>query len=136
MKKRLEKHKPKLRYLFVGGLNTLVGLSAYPVLYFALEQFALHYMVILVISQVFCVISAFFTNKFLVFRTKGNYIVEFLKFSSFYMAYFVINVAAMPVLVEMVKVHPAVSQVFISIGIIITSYFWHSRVTFAKKRKK
>ena len=128
------KHKSKINYLFVGGLNTVIGLSAFPVLYFLTKSHHLHYMLVLAISQVICVTIAFFTNKYLVFKTKGNHLSEYIKFATFYSAYFVINIIVMPVLVEFVGMNPAISQVLISIGIIISSYFWHSKVTFALKK--
>lgn len=131
----IARHKKKINYLLVAGFNTVVGLSAFPILFYALASQHLHYMSILLISQVLCVISAFFTNKYLVFRTKGNHFSEFLKFSTFYMAYFLVNLILMPVLVEVAGIHPAVSQVFISIGIIISSFYWHSKVTFTTKKE-
>jgi putative flippase GtrA len=91
-------------------------------------------MVVLAISQILCVTIAFFTNKYFVFRTKGNHLSEYVKFSAFYSAYFAINLMAMPLLVEMAGMSPVKSQVLISIGIIISSYFWHSKITFVTKK--
>lgn len=130
MKKTLGKHQQKIRFLLVGGFNTVVGLSAFPILYFLLEPFHLHYMTILVIGQILCVLSAFITNKYLVFRTRGNHLRELLKFSTFYSAYFLVNLVMMPLLVEVAGLHPALTQVLISIGIIVSSFFWHSKITF------
>ena len=134
MRLLIAKHRRKIDYLVVGGINTVIGLSAFPALYFLTKPYQLHYMVVLAISQVFCVTVAFFTNKYLVFRTQGNHLSEYLKFSAFYSAYFVINLIVMPVLVEIAGMNPVKSQILISIGIIISSYFWHSKITFAPKK--
>ena len=134
MKLLIAKHRRKIDYLVVGGINTVIGLSAFPALYFLTKPYQLHYMVVLAISQVFCVTVAFFTNKHLVFRTQGNHLSEYLKFSAFYSAYFVINLIVMPILVEFAGMNPVKSQILISIGIIISSYFWHSKITFAPKK--
>lgn len=134
MKSFITKHRSKIDYLLVGGLNTIIGLSAFPALYFLTKPYKPHYMVVLAISQVFCVTVAFFTNKHLVFRTQGNHLSEYVKFSAFYSAYFVINLIVMPILVEIVGMDPIKSQILISIGIIISSYFWHSKITFAPKK--
>ena len=134
MKLLIAKHRRKIDYLLVGGVNTVIGLSAFPALYFLTKPYQLHYMVVLAISQVFCVTVAFFTNKHLVFRTQGNHLSEYLKFSAFYSAYFVINLIVMPILVEVAGMSPVKSQILISIGIIISSYFWHSKITFAPKK--
>ena len=134
MKSFIFKHRSKIDYLFVGGLNTVIGLSAFPILYFLTKPYHLHYMVVLAISQVICVTIAFFTNLYFVFKTKGNHLSEYLKFATFYSAYFVINLIVMPVLVEIADMNPAIRQILISIGIIISSYFWHSKITFAPKK--
>ena len=134
MRLLIAKHRRKIDYLVVGGINTVIGLSAFPALYFLTKSYQLHYMVVLAISQVFCVTGAFFTNKYLVFRTQGNHLSEYLKFSAFYSAYFVINLIVMPILVEFAGMNPVKSQILISIGIIISSYFWHSKITFAPKK--
>jgi putative flippase GtrA len=134
MKLHIAKHRRKIDFLIIGGLNTVVGLTTFPALYFATKSYQLHYMIVLAISQVFCVTVAFFTNKYFVFRTKGNHLSEYLKFSAFYSAYFVINLIVMPVLVEIVGMNPVKSQILISIGIIISSYFWHSTITFSPKK--
>ena len=131
MKKFLDKHELKLRFLVAGGFNTLVGLSAYPILYFALKQYHLHYMAVLVLYQALCVPIAFVTNKYFVFKTQGNHFREFLKFSSFYNIYFVANLLLMPLLVEVAGLHPVLTQLIISIGIIVSSFFWHSKISFA-----
>lgn len=134
MKSLIVKHRNKIEYLLVGGINTVIGLSAFPALYFLTRSYKPHYMVVLAISQILCVTIAFFTNKYFVFRTKGNHLSEYMKFSAFYSAYFVINLIVMPVLVEMAGMSPVKSQILISIGIIISSYFWHSKITFVPKK--
>lgn len=136
MKKLYSRYEQQFNFILVGGVNTVVGLAAFPILFYALKAHSLHYMVILIISQVICVVSAFFTNKFFVFKTSGNYTAEFLKFTSFYSAYFVFNLIAMPILVEVFSIHPVITQMIISVGIILTSYFWHSRITFASRKEK
>lgn len=85
----VEHHGQKLRYLFVGGLNTAVGLAAFPVLYYLLSGAALGYLTVLSISQIICICFAYLTNKFLVFKTAGNYVGEYLQFITFHLVYFV-----------------------------------------------
>ena len=69
-------------------------------------------------------------NKFLVFKTQGNYIPELLKFFTFHLSHFIINLAALPILVELFKFEPVLAQIFFAITVIISSYFWQSRITF------
>jgi putative flippase GtrA len=127
-------HETKVRFLLAGALNTVVGLAAYPALFFLLAPLKLHYMVVLGITQVACVAFAYLTNKFLVFRTVGNYIRESGKFVLFHLSYFLVNFVALPLLVEIFGMSPVWGQTLFAVAVIITSYFWHSNITFAPAR--
>jgi putative flippase GtrA len=127
-------HETKVRFLLAGALNTVVGLAAYPALFFLLAPLKLHYMVVLGITQVACVAFAYLTNKFLVFRTVGNYIRESGKFVLFHLSYFLVNLVALPLLVEIFGMSPIWGQTLFAVAVIITSYFWHSHITFAPAR--
>jgi putative flippase GtrA len=128
-----EQHQIKIRFLLAGILNTVFGLGTFPVLYFMLAGFKLHYLAILTISQAICITFAFLTNKFLVFRTKGNYMAEFLKFITFHLSYFAVNLLVLPILVELLHFNPVIAQSLFAILVIASSYFWHSRITFLSK---
>ena len=128
-----ERHQVKIRFLLAGFLNTAFGLGTFPVLYYMLAACKLHYLIILTISQVICISFAFLTNKFLVFRTKGNYIAEILKFIMFHLSYFIVNLFALPVLVELFHLSPVIAQSLFALLVIASSYFWHSRITFLSK---
>lgn len=148
-------HQTKIRFVLTGILNTGFGLGTYPALYYLMASQKLHdlilmaiqklhyliilttipyYLIILTISQIVCVIFAFMTNKFLVFRTKGNSGAEFLKFITFHFSYFLVNLAALPVLVVFLGMNPIIAQTSFAIMVIISSYFWHSRITFSSKQ--
>lgn len=126
-----DRHQTKVRYLFAGGLNTILGLAAYPAIYFLAAPLKLHYLTIFAISQTLCVTFAYVTNKFLVFRTSGNYLREFGKFITFHLSYFLVNLVALPVLVELAGMNPVWAQMLLAVLIIVSSYFWHSRITFS-----
>ncbi|MCP3384590.1 GtrA family protein [Bradyrhizobium sp. CCGUVB4N] len=129
--KYLRQHETKIRFLLAGALNTAFGLAAYPSLFFLLAPLKLHYMVVLGITQVTCVTFSYLTNKFLVFRTSGNYLRESGKFASFHLGYFLLNLVALPFLVEVMGASPVCGQTFFAFAVVVTSYFWHSRITFA-----
>jgi putative flippase GtrA len=126
----LEPHQEKIRFLLAGGLNTVVGLSVYPILFFLLKPLQLHYLLILTLSQIICICFAFLTNKFLVFKTSGNYLKESGKFLTFHLVYYLVNLAVLPMLVELGGMNPVWAQSLFAVLVIITSYFWHSRITF------
>jgi putative flippase GtrA len=125
------RHQTKVRFLLAGAFNTAIGLSVYPALYFLAAPLKLHYLTILVVSQSVCITVAFLTSKFLVFRTSGNYKKETGKFLAFHLFYFMVNLAALPLLVEFAGMHPVWAQTLFAVLVIVTSYFWHSRITFS-----
>src|SRR5882724_11466034 len=127
-------HETKVRFLLAGALNTVFGLAAYPTFFFLLAPRKLHYMVVLGITQVICVAFSYLTNKFLVFRTAGNYLRGSGKFVLFHLSYFLVNLVALPLLVEIVGMSPVWGQTLFAVAVIITSYFWHSNITFAPAR--
>jgi putative flippase GtrA len=125
-----EPHQTKIRFLVVGLLNTAVGLAVYPLLYILTNPLKLHYLTILVVSQVICVSFSFLTSKFLVFRTSGNYLRESLKFLMFHSTLFMVNLVALPVMVEFGGMNPIWAQMLFTAILVVISYFWHSRITF------
>ena len=129
-----DRHQTKVRFLLAGMLNTAIGLAVYPALYYLAAPLKLHYLIILAISQVLCIGFAFLTSKFLVFRTKGNYLKESGKFLTFHLTYFLVNLAALPALVEFAGMNPVWAQTLFAVLVIVTSYFWHSRITFSSTK--
>lgn len=129
----IRKNKIKIRFLFAGGFNTLFGLAAFPALYFILNPLGFHYLKILAISYAICIVEAYLVNKLLVFKTLGNYTREFMRFVVFYLGYFLVNLAVLPIFVEYCSIQPVLGQIIIVFVLFISSYFWHSRFTFSNK---
>lgn len=129
MKELVRKHEEKIRYLVVGAWNTAFGYLAFAFLLFALQQ-VLHYMLVLVFSYVVSISNAYICYKFFVFKTKGNYIKEYLRFYLVYGFSFLINIILLPAFVEIFNVVPVISQGIITILIAITSYYGHKYYSF------
>jgi len=128
-------HNKKLRFLVAGGVNTLVGLSIYPILYLILEPIGIGYIKILLLAQLISITFSFITSKYFVFKTKGNSHKEYIKFFIFYGFYGALNLFCLPFFVEVLKITPIISQALFSIAIIVTSYFWHSFITFKQPKE-
>ena len=125
-----DKKERPFRFLLAGGLNTLVGLAFYPLLLWAVPILHTHYLIALGIAQAFCLCFAFVTYKLGVFRTRGNVLSEFFRFSSFYLINYALNWLALPLLVETGGVPPMIAQTGFTLLVIVGSYFWHSQLTF------
>ena len=131
----IARHEKKLRFLIVGGVNTLVGLLVYPLLYLFLEPLGWGYIQVLLLAQVICITFSFICNKYFVFKTKGNIHKEYAKFFLFYGLYLALNLLCLPLLVEKVGISPIISQTLFSVAIIVSSYFWHNFFTFKQVKE-
>jgi putative flippase GtrA len=120
-----------LRFAAAGAANTAFGLAIYPLLLWSVPALHTHYMIALGIAQAVSLCFAFATYKLGVFRTRGNIAREFGAFSSFYLFNYAANWAALPLLVELAAIPPVLAQLGFTAVLIVGSYFWHSRVSFA-----
>lgn len=122
-------HRP-FRYLVAAGANTAFGLAIYPALLLVFPWLRVHYMTALFIAQALSLAFAYSSYKIGVFQTRGSHVRELTAFLSFYGVNFGANWIALPALVEFAHIPPIIAQLMFSAMIMITSYFWHSKVTF------
>lgn len=111
-------------------VNTAFGVAIYPILLWTFPWLQKRYMVGLGIAQAISIIFAFVNYKHMVFKTSGNSKSEFIRFFAFYLINFGSNWIALPFLVEIMKINPIIAQTIFVIIIMVTSYFWHNRITF------
>lgn len=125
-----KKHEKKWRFIIVGGINTLFGLMIYPALYLTLTPLGINYLYVLILSQAIGISFAFVSHKYFVFKTIGNVKKEYSKFLSFHLIYLGLNLVILPYMVTSWKFNPMVAQTLFAVAVIVTSYFWHNRITF------
>jgi len=117
------------RYLIVGGWNTLFGVGVYALLYKMLHD-RVNYLALTVPANILAITNAYICYKFFVFRSRGNYIREYLRCYAVYGGGIALGFALMYILVSIMGLHPVMAQclcVFISIA---CSYAGHKRFTF------
>lgn len=131
---RWQRHEKLLRFLVVGGINTVFGLSLYPAMLYFSATLHRHYMIALGVAQVVSLCFAFMMYKLAVFRTRSNVAREASTFLSFYAVTYAINWLALPLLVERAQVSPSLAQVGFTVVTVLASYIWHNRVTFGAAR--
>ncbi|MEW5833241.1 MAG: GtrA family protein [Campylobacterota bacterium] len=132
MKQFLINHEQKLRYLMIGGWNTVFGYGVFAALYFWLEG-VIHYLIILSISYVVSITNAYVGYKLFVFRTRGNILREYFRFYIVYGASFIFNVLSLPVFVEMLEFNMYVAQAIVTVITIVGSYVLHKNFSFRAK---
>ena len=123
-----------VRFLAAGAINTGFGLAFYPLLVWSVPWFHRHYMLALGVAQVVCLLFAFSTYKFGVFRSRGGIAREFGAFSGFYLLTYAANWLVLPLMVELAGAAPAFAQIGFTALTVVGSWFWHTRVTFRPSR--
>ena len=135
----------RVRYVVVGVFNTA---SSFLVLWavFAIagcrgaaradkaSQTAVAFSLGLIVNAVNITVS-FATQKLLVFRTRGNYLVEFLRFNLVYAVPSLCGASIFAFLVGMCGVNKYVASALITAGFIVLGYVAHSRFSFRSQRK-
>lgn len=122
-------NKKKVRYIAVGIWNTVFSYAAFVLLYYLTSPW-LHYMLILVLSQVVGLTNAYICYKLIVFKTKGNIVREYLRFYVVYGTTFIVNLVLIGLFVEVLGVNPVISQGIIAIIVVTMAYVGHSRFSF------
>lgn len=118
----------QLRYLLVGGYNTVVGYLLFAVPY-AVFGDRVHYLVLLVVAHVVSVLNAFVAYRVFVFRVRGKVVRDLLRFWSVYAAALAVNLVALPFAVGLgAPVLPA--QAGFVVATIVTTYVLNARFSF------
>ncbi len=120
----------KLRFLLVGGFNTVFG---YGVFAFLLIVLQLSYKNAIWIGYVISVNVSIFTMRYYVFRSNGIWYKEYSKGWGVYLTTMVLNYFAMFIMVDIYKINELLAQGFYTIGITILTYLLHRYFTFAHK---
>lgn len=120
------------RYLAVGGWNTMFGLAAFTVLYGLLGS-QLGYGWILLMAQIIATIQAHFAQRRLVWKSRGHYWPELLRFSLVYGISYFVNLALLAFLVEVVG-WPVLASQFVVTGLIVVLTFVINRTWTFRER--
>lgn len=123
-----------VRYLFVGGWNTLFGVGLFTFLYW-LWGSQKNYLLIGIAVQILAVTNAFLCYKWIVFRTHGNYLREYLKCWTVYGSSALIGTAGMILLVELAGMNPVRANILITALSVIWSYLGHRFFSFRSGKK-
>jgi putative flippase GtrA len=119
----------KARFLMVGGLNTLFSLFLFAVLFWIGSDY-FHYQVILIITHIISVTTSFMGLKWLVFRSHGTVVYEYLKTHLVYLFVLGANVVCLYIFVELLAVQVILSQVLATVVIVIVSYVGSKYIAF------
>lgn len=124
-------NRKQIRYVLVGGWNTLFGWAVFVVLQLAVGH-TIGYMAVLVIAQIMSIANAYLCYRWLVFRVQGNWWLDFLRFSAVYWVVFALNVVALPLMVSVLGMNVIAAQTIFVAVTVIASYIAHNRFSFRR----
>lgn len=119
----------KLRFLAVGGWNTLVGYLVFCLFHLTLEP-RLGVMVTLVASYCVALPHSFLTQRLMVFRSQRRWFPEFGRFVLSNSSIFIANLILLPLAKAATGANSALLQaVFLAVST-VASYIIHKHFTF------
>jgi putative flippase GtrA len=121
--------RQELRFLVVGGCNTVSGFLVTTLTYYLLNALLVS-PAIFAISTLINVTVSFLTQKLLVFRTKGNWLTEYLRFYVVMAVPVVMSIVVPPILIDGFHMNPYLSMVLVIGAIVVIAYFGHKHVSF------
>lgn len=121
----------RVAFLAVGVTNTVIGYA-----WFVLFQLTIGllwgYMASLAFAHILSVLCAFVLYRRFVFKVTGHIWRDLARFELVYLVAIAINFAALPLLVEIVRIRPLPAQALIVLVTAFISYFGHKRFSFRR----
>lgn len=130
-KLRVLLNKQKVRFLLVGGFNTVFGYSMFLFVNLLIGTFA-GYLVSLVVAQILSATVAYKLFQAFVFKEGSRGFKAYLRFQSVYIVPLAVNMVVLPVLVELFGFEIYLAQAVFSLGWIVASFFVHKNFSFRK----
>ncbi len=118
-----------IRFVIVGAWNTIFAYISLAFFYYLLSD-KMHYLVIMAFTSVLNITNAYICHKFFVFKTKGNYIKEYLRYYVIYSVPMAIGFISFPFCIEILKMNFYVTQAILTLITLIISWFGHKNVSF------
>ncbi len=129
----------RVRYVVVGGFNTLIGYGFYAIFFELIFGHPLSAVVGVYVASVLCVYAsyvvsvpiAFALHRRFTFRVHGTgrIIVDFPRFCIVYVISLTINTFALPA-IEHLGVPPLLAQAIVLAGVTVVTYFGHRIFSF------
>ena len=130
------------RYLLVGGFNTFFGYGLFALLNWCFNGLGSYsYMYAAVLSNLIAITLAFLGYKWFVFRTRGNYMAEWIRCLGVYGSSILIGLVGLPMLVtilrhQLLRPEPApyIAAAIMMPITVLFSFLGHKNISFRQKR--
>lgn len=138
---RLTRHIPPgqfARYLVVGAWNTLFGYGTFALFTAVLNPIVPHsYIWASLVSSLLNITVAYLGYKWFVFRTKGNYLREWMRCVAVYGGGIVVGLIALPLLVLLIRRNtrfdtqaPYIAGALLTVFVVLYSFLGHKKFSF------
>lgn len=121
----------KIRFLLVGGFNTVFAYGVFVGLY---QLAGLNYNLALITQYFITVNVSIFTMRYYVFQSSGNIAAEYAKAGSVYVGMYFFNAFALNFFVIVLKLGPVVGQALYLVVSTIITYILHKYFSFRNKK--
>ncbi|MGA2729649.1 MAG: GtrA family protein [Terracidiphilus sp.] len=141
---KFESHKslPQFaRYILVGGFNTAFGYGVFAILNWSLTGLGTYsYMYAAALANFIAITVAFLGYKWFVFRTRGNYLREWIRCLGVYGSSALIGLVGLPILVPILRPHlrnpglaSYIAAAIMTIVTVLFSFVGHKNISFRQK---
>lgn len=121
----------KIRFLMVGGFNTLFSFMLYTL---GVMYFEYGYGIILSVVYFISVNLSIFSMRSLVFRGQGALLYEYIKAWGVYLLMLLFNYVCLWIMVEQIELGEIISQLIYTILSTIFIFYLHRELTFSHKK--
>jgi putative flippase GtrA len=126
------------RYLLVGVWNTLFGYGMFALFTAVLNPIVPHsYIWASLLSSLLNITVAYFGYKWFVFKTKGNYLREWMRCVAVYSGGIAFGLIALPVLVFLIRHNtrfftgaPYIAGAFLTVFVVVYNFLGHKNFSF------
>jgi putative flippase GtrA len=123
----------RVRFLAVGGFNTVLGYLTFSALtLWVFHEVRFGYLLSLVCSYAIGISVAFVLYRRLVFKVQGQVVRDFVRFVAVYAVSIGINAVVLPVLVEVAGVPPVLAQAVVVLITTLLSFVGHRTFSFRR----
>jgi putative flippase GtrA len=131
-----------MRYILVGGFNTVFGYGLFALLNWLSRGLgSYNYIYAAIVGNFVGISVAFLGYKWFVFRTRGNYLVEYIRCFGVYGSSALIGLAGLSILVPILRrsLHqpeeaPYIAAAMMTVVTVVFSFLGHKRISFRARQ--
>ena len=127
------RHRQKVRYLIVGGWNSLFAYGCFAILYHLLRDH-LAPAAILTVSYAVASVNGYLTFRYLVFKRTRHPVVEYLRYQAVYLPILAVNLLVLPLALMYTTLNAYIVQALFAVFAVVAAYVGNKYFTFRKPK--